>query len=112
MEINEEKRGKLLVLKPIGRLDGSTSDTFKDQLKKAIHRAEGQTVMDFSQTEYISSMGLRVIITIAQELKKSNEKMAFICPPSPILNVFKSAGFIMLFPFYETVEEAEKKLQL
>lgn len=112
MEVKEEKRGKLLILSPVGRLDGNTSDSFKDQLKKAIHQGESQILMDFSQTEYISSMGLRVIISVAQELKKSDEKMVFVCPPSPILSVFKSAGFVMLFPFYQSLEEAEQGLRL
>lgn len=106
--MEKEIKNNVLVLKPKGRLDASSADTFKEILMNAIEGSSLPVLLDFSQVDYISSMGLRVVLHIAQHLHKNNRKIAFISTKPVITNVFKSAGFGMLFSIYESEQEASQ----
>lgn len=101
-------KGNTLIITLTGRLDASTADNFKEILINAVSNLDKQVLLDFSQTDYISSMGLRIILHVAQHLLKEKRKVAFVSTKEVISNVFRNAGFSMLFSIYESMEEAEK----
>src|SRR3989442_6402867 len=65
MELTPKRYMDTVVLSPMGRIDHSTSEDFKAALAPHMTRcAEGQdrVVLDFAGVEYISSVGLRVLM--------------------------------------------------
>ena len=92
MNITKTKEGANLTLALEGRLDTTTAPRLEEEVKSAL---EGVTelVLDFSQLEYLSSAGLRVILA-AQKIMNKQGKMVIRHVNETIMEVFEITGFI------------------
>lgn len=70
MKITEAKNGTVLTVCVEGRLDTTTAPELDEKLKNGLQGVT-ELILDFSELEYISSAGLRVLLS-AQ--KKMNEQ--------------------------------------
>ena len=91
MEIGIEKNGNTLEIKLTDRLDTVTSPQLEEKLKKEL---EGVTNLqfDFAELEYISSAGLRVLLTASKKMKKQG-KMEIHNVNEEVMEVFTITGF-------------------
>lgn len=91
MEIIKTKENTLLTLALEGRLDTTTAPQLEAELKASVDGVT-ELVFDFTKLEYISSAGLRVLLS-AQKLMNKQGKMTVknVCPE--ILEVFEITGF-------------------
>ena len=91
MNINIEKDNGRVILKIEGRLD-TTSDP---ELEKAINN-EGDSlknlVLDFNCVDYISSAGLRVLLS-AQKKMNVQGHMELINVSEAVMDIFEMTGF-------------------
>ncbi|MBU3819630.1 MAG: STAS domain-containing protein [Candidatus Faecalibacterium intestinavium] len=72
MTIQQERNDGTLTLLLEGRLDTATAPQLEKQLNEAL---DGVThlVMDFSSLEYISSAGLRVLLSAQKRMNKQGD---------------------------------------
>ena len=91
MNINIEKENNVTIFKIEGRLDTTTAP----ELEKAINN-EGDAlknlVLDFKDVDYISSAGLRVILT-AQKKMNAQGYMELINVSEAVMDIFEMTGF-------------------
>ena len=91
MNINVEKENNVTIFKIEGRLDTTTAP----ELEKAINN-EGDAlknlVLDFKDIDYISSAGLRVILT-AQKKMNAQGYMELINVSEAVMDIFEMTGF-------------------
>ena len=91
MNINIEKENGVTILKIEGRLDTTTAP----ELEKAIN-GEGDElknlVLDFKDVAYISSAGLRVLLT-AQKKMNAQGYMELINVSEAVMDIFEMTGF-------------------
>lgn len=91
MNINIEKENGVTVLKIEGRLDTTTAP----ELEKAIND-EGEAlknlVLDFKGVDYISSAGLRVLLT-AQKKMNVQGHMELVNVSEVVMDIFEMTGF-------------------
>lgn len=91
MNIIKEVNGNNLTLKVQGRLDTTTAPQLEAELKRSID-AIAQLVFDFSELQYISSAGLRVLLS-AQKVMRRQGKMIVRNVNETIMEVFEVTGF-------------------
>jgi anti-anti-sigma factor len=101
MQISEEKIGDVLTIGMKGRLDAATSKSVEEFLLQKIDAGEKYFVLDLSQLDYISSVGLRVFMMAAKRLKVVQGKIVVCSLQAPIKQVFEIAGFTNLFPMFD-----------
>lgn len=91
MEIGTERNGSTLEIKLTERLDTVTSPQLEEKLKEEL---EGITNLqfDFTELEYISSAGLRVLLTASKKMKKQG-KMEIRNVNEEVMEVFTITGF-------------------
>ncbi len=92
MTINLEKNGTTLTVKPEGRVATNTAPILADKLNEAL----GDTtnlVFDFSDVEYISSAGLRVLLAMQQKMDERAGAMKVLNANEAVMQVFDMAGF-------------------
>jgi anti-sigma B factor antagonist len=91
MEIITNKNGETLELAVKGRVDTTTSPELEARIEQ---EREGVTkiVFDFTDLEYISSAGLRVLLKTAQSLDDMDD-MVVKNVNSDILDIFEVTGF-------------------
>ena len=91
MTINKTLDGKTLILFPEGRLDTMTAPELEAELKASMPDAE-TLIMDFSKLEYISSAGLRVLLS-AHKAMSSKNGMKITNVNEIVQEVFEVTGF-------------------
>ncbi len=91
MNIEQKREGKALTLALEGRLDTMTAPQLEAALKEALPGAEALT-LDLSQLDYISSAGLRVLLS-AQKTMNKQGTMQVANANEMILEIFEVTGF-------------------
>ena len=91
MTINKISDGEKLTVAITGRLDTNSSPKLEAELR---HSVDGVTelVFDFSEVEYISSAGLRVLLA-AQKVMNRKGSMKLVGVSDEIQEVFEITGF-------------------
>ena len=92
MEIIKTLNGDALNIALEGRLDTSTAPNLEAELKSSL---DGITnlVLDFNKLEYISSAGLRVVLSAQKTMSKQGE-MKLVGVNEEVMEVFEITGFV------------------
>lgn len=106
MEFTQDKNGDFLVVKVSGRLDATTAPEFEAQCDSWLEAAEHQIIADMSGVEYISSAGLRSILTSAKKLKAKSGEIRFCNLSGMVADVFKVSGFAAMFKIFADLDQA------
>lgn len=106
LEITLETENAVQVLKMIGRLDSNTSPQLEKDLLGRVNEGGAQLVVDFTQLDYISSAGLRVLLMAAKRSKQTNGKLALCCLKDHIREVFEISGFFGILTICPSRAEA------
>ena len=91
MEIKQETTGSKLTVALKGRLDTSTAPQLDTELNSALPGVT-ELVFDFSALDYISSAGLRVLLSAQKRMNKQGE-MKILHANSSIMEIFEVTGF-------------------
>ena len=89
MKINFTKDNGTLNIAPDGRLDTTTAPEFESFLKEN-YNGTGALVINCEKLTYISSAGLRVLLS-AQKKTKGAMKLTNVC--ELVMEVFEMTGF-------------------
>ena len=91
MTITKKEQGTELELVLSGRLDTTTSPILEAELKK-LGNDVTMLIMDFSELEYISSAGLRILLA-AQKVMNKQGSMVVRHVNESVMDVFEITGF-------------------
>ena len=92
MTIEKNLNGTELTVTITGRLDTTTAPELEAELKQSIAGVE-KLVLDFTALEYLSSAGLRVLLTAQKVMNKQGE-MVIRNVNETISEIFEVTGFI------------------
>ena len=93
MEIPRTQRPEALELRLRGRLDAYWADHVGKAIDDAIRAGSHRIELNFSQVEYLSSAGLRVLLKFYKELKAVQGSLTITEPSGGAYAVLKMAGF-------------------
>lgn len=91
MNIVKQQNGKNLEIALEGRLDTTTAPALEAELNQSLSGADSLT-LNFSKLEYISSAGLRVLLS-AHKTMSSKGGMRIIGANEIVMEVFQVTGF-------------------
>ncbi len=91
MTIYQTKEGNALTLALEGRLDTMTAPELETELNASMEGAETLT-FDFSKLDYISSAGLRVLLS-AHKIMSQKDGMKLTNVNDLVMEVFEVTGF-------------------
>ena len=91
LNINKNLEDKTLNVALEGRLDTTTAPPLEAELKSVLPEVTA-LVMDFEKLEYISSAGLRVLLS-AQKIMNKQGEMKLIHVNDVINEIFEVTGF-------------------
>ena len=91
MDVIKKENGSNLTVAVVGRLDTTTAPQLEGELKASFASCE-EMELDFSDLEYISSAGLRVVLAAHKAMNaKGGLKVTHVKPD--IMEVFEITGF-------------------
>jgi anti-anti-sigma factor len=76
-----------------GRVDGTNADHYQLEISNLVKTGNQSFTLDLSELVYISSVGLRVFLKTAKDLKVQNRKLILSKPNSEILGLLLMSGF-------------------
>lgn len=91
MTITKTQNGSTLSLALEGRLDTTTAPQLEAELKSSLNKVK-ELSLDFEKLEYISSAGLRVLLS-AQKVMSRQGKMVIRNVNETVREVFEVTGF-------------------
>ncbi len=92
MEINKTSEGSKLTIAVSGRLDTNTAPKFETELKSNLDGVTDLT-LDFSGLDYISSAGLRVLLSVKKLMNAENGDMRVTSCNEIVKEIFEVTGF-------------------
>ncbi len=98
MTIEQIFENESLTLALHGRLDTSTAPQLHEVLMAGFEKAK-EIVLDFSNVEYVSSAGLRVLLIGQKTSKAKNISMCVRNVSEEIMEVFDMTGFTDILSF-------------
>lgn len=105
MDIEESKLGGATVARLAGRLDTATAPAVQTRLL-ALLSAGGSLVADMREVGYVSSAGLRVLLTAAKQAKSLGCGFGLVAPQASVQEVLTMSGFDRIIQIHPTLEAA------
>jgi anti-anti-sigma factor len=96
VEITKHRAGESTELKVTGRLDAYWSDHLSTELKSSIREGSHHLILNLSGVDYISSAGVRVLLTFYQQLSEIQGSLTLSNLSGPAKSVLEMAGVAQL----------------
>ena len=94
-----------------GEVDLYTAPEFKQQLLEVIGQGGKDVVVDFSDTTFIDSTTLGVLVGGVKRLRSNDGQLSLVCSDRNITKIFEITGLDRVFTIYATRDEAVEQLQ-
>jgi len=109
MEIAQKEQNGIVTIMIKGRLDADSAPE-ADRIVKDALKGEGKRLLfDLGAMEYLSSAGLRVLLSAAKEIKRREGKIVLCALNQFVKEIFEVSGFQSLIPIEDTVESGIKR---
>jgi anti-anti-sigma factor len=109
MEITASSRDGGAVVAPAGRIDHASAEAFSRDLQPHLERCKAGgpgLVLDMSAVDYISSVGLRVLMVAAKQAEAQGGRIAIAGLTPLVREVFEISRFDLLFTIFDSVDQA------
>lgn len=110
MQCTISKTNDLVRIDLCGRMDATTASSFVTTCQEQIDEGGVKLLVDLAGVEYMSSAGLRGILTVLKVSKAKNVSIGFCAPQPMVSEVFKISGFNTMMPIFSSAEDAQGKL--
>jgi anti-sigma B factor antagonist len=94
------------VISLAGEVDLYTAPEFKQQLLDVIAKGGKNVVVDFTDTTFIDSTTLGVLVGGVKRLRSNNGQLSLVCSDRNITKIFEITGLDRVFTIYPTRAEA------
>ena len=102
----EQLDGERYVISLAGEVDLYTAPEFKAQLLDVIGKGVQQVIVDFTDTTFIDSTTLGVLVGGVKRLRASEGELSLVCSDRNITKIFEITGLDSVFTIYPTRAEA------
>lgn len=106
MTIQTRKETNATVATLTGRMDAVTAPEFENEIRQLIDAGSSCFVVDFEGLDYISSAGLRSLLSTAKLLKSKGGQIHFANISGTVKEVFEISGFGSIFQTHDSVATA------
>lgn len=109
VELTEEKKGDILIFRVKGRLDAISSPTAEKKVFDSINSGQYKLLLDFAGVNYLSSAGMRMLLSTTKKLKTLSGKLVVCCINPNVMDVLRMSGFDHVLELTKTEDEALRR---
>ena len=106
----EQLSSEAYVISLSGEVDLYTAPEFKQQLLDVIGQGANQVVVDFTNTTFIDSTTLGVLVGGVKRLRTNDGRLSLVCSDRNITKIFEITGLDKVFEIYATRDDAVSSL--
>jgi len=106
----EQLDGDSYVISLSGEVDLYTAPEFKQQLLEVIGQGAKEVVVDFTDTTFIDSTTLGVLVGGVKRLRANEGQLSLVCSDRNITKIFEITGLDKVFDIYASRDEALSRI--
>lgn len=106
LKIELEEIDKVVILRLDGRIDAATAPILGRKIQMLIDDGHIQMALDFTYVDYLSSAGMRVLLSESRKFHAKHGTFALFSLSSEVEEVLKMAGFDRILHVFPTEKEA------
>jgi anti-sigma B factor antagonist len=110
MEIGEKIVDDIYIILISGRMDTMTSKYVEARLDSIIEENRPKIIIDLSEVDYISSVGLRVLLASLKKQRQNQGSLQLASLQPFVQNIFKITGLDKIFQISPSEEAAFQSL--
>ena len=103
LDVNTETLKRVNLITVSGRVDSNTAHELEEQLQESIDQGRCNLVLDMSRVEYLSSAGLRILVSTLRSCKRKGGDVRIALPSERVSEVMALAGLDTLFETYDDI---------
>jgi anti-anti-sigma factor len=97
----------------VGRIDHHSAGQLEEALAPLWEKSgisKGAVVLDFTGVEYISSVGLRVLMIAAKQMRTNGARIAIAALQPTVVEIFAISRFDLVFEVFPSVRSALERI--
>ena len=109
MQVTTQQFADTTVVAPMGRIDHRSAAELEAVLLPRVAEAaarRGALVLDFSGVDYISSVGLRVLMIAARQMREARAGLGVAALQGVVAEIFTISRFDKVLAVHATLEDA------
>ena len=113
MEFSSQRLVDVFLAAPVGQIDHPSAERLQRALAPILGASiqnKNALVLDFAGVEYISSMGLRILLMAAKQLRAHDTRIAVAALRPVVKEIFDIARFNHVLEIFPTVRAALDQL--
>jgi anti-sigma B factor antagonist len=110
MEIAEKMMEEIIIISVSGKIDTITSKDLDAKLNERIEEKTKKIILNLAKVDYISSVGLRVLLAALKRQKQNQGSMLLVSLQPFVQNVFKITGLDKIFQIFSSEDAALENL--
>ena len=109
LQFNELENG-IRLIKFIGALDLTGSYGIEVEFVRQCQGEDVRVLADLSEVDYISSIGVHMLVNAANSIARRGGKIALLNPQRDVMDVLEIIGIPQIIPIYSDLESAKAGL--
>lgn len=109
MQVDVRDDGGIVLVEPVGDIDGKTAPDFQEQLLAQV-RPAARIVLSLARVPFMSSAGLRSMLLIYREAKARDARLVLAEVNKDIRNSMSATGFLSFFVVRDSVPDAMREM--
>ena len=110
MKVETTWHGTTAVARLMGSIDTVDTEGASEVLNEIVSAKPGSLVLDFAGVEYIASMGLSMLLKVAQNMRKAKSPLFIAAATPAVKNILDTVHLGAAIPMVATVEAALERL--
>jgi anti-sigma B factor antagonist/stage II sporulation protein AA (anti-sigma F factor antagonist) len=110
VELRVEQEGDVYIIVIEGRIDATTTPIVEKKLAKLDDLAM-RIAIDFSDVEYLSSAGMRLLLSLAKRMQSKGGIVAIYGMADDVVDIIRMAGFERILNLFGKKADALKSLK-
>ena len=106
----ENKRPGVYVISPIGSIDSNTATVLDEKVEAVLAENPDVVIFDMEYTDYINSMGVRVLLKTKKTLRNAGGKLIFMHLQPQIKKVFDILNALPTMNVFASIAELDNYL--
>jgi anti-sigma B factor antagonist len=108
---SSEKMPRVFILSPVGSLDSNTYGVLEKKVEYLIREGQAKLItLDLAGVDYISSMGVRVVLKAQKELKQRGGSLTMMNLQPQIKKVFEIINALPSMQIFSSIQELDHYL--
>jgi anti-sigma B factor antagonist len=106
MDTTTSHREGVAIIALFGRIDTTAAPQLEKELNTLMGDGKRKILLNFSDVTYISSGGLRVLLSTAKKLRSPEDKFGLCSLSQEVNKILKLAGFTTIFSIFASEGDA------